>query len=87
MGTDQELMQLEMEVGHLEEERFRQANKIAGLERVVHSASEEIMEKKEFTNNTIHALSLEIRTIKEMLEEVTNRESKVTSSFLELKLM
>lgn len=81
MGKDNELMELEMEMGHLEEERLRQASKIAGLERVVHSASEEIMEKNEFTNNTIHALSLEIRTIKEMLEEVTSRESKVTSSF------
>lgn len=85
MGNDQELMQLEMEVDHLEEERLRQASKIAGLERVVHSASEEIMEKKEFTNNTIHALSLEIRTTKEMLEEVINRESKVTSSFFIIK--
>ncbi len=77
MEAEQAIDQLESKVGQLERVRMKQAKRIATLKDEFSVKDLEINSKKESINNTIQALSSELRTTKGALEEVTKRERTV----------
>ena len=69
--------QLESKVGQLERVRQKQAKKIATLKEDFTVKDSEISMKKQSINNTIQALSSELKTTKAALDEITKRERQV----------
>lgn len=69
--------QLETKVGQLERVRQKQAKKLANLKEEFSQKDNEISIKKQSINNTIQALSSELKTTKAALDEVTKRERQV----------
>ena len=68
---------MESRVGQLEHVNEKQARKIAGLQGEVQTTGHSLAEKRQTANNTIHALSSELRTTKGALGEISKRERQV----------
>ncbi|KAI0225840.1 hypothetical protein LSAT2_023409 [Lamellibrachia satsuma] len=68
---------LESRVGQLEHVNEKQARKIAGLQGEVENTGQTLVEKRQTANNTIHALSSELRTTKGALGEISKRERQL----------
>ena len=75
--AEHELEALESKVGQLERVREKQAKKIEGLKGNLEYKDAEVANKKQSINNTIQALSSELRTTKAALDEVTKHERQV----------
>ena len=65
-------------VDQLERMKHKQAHKIATLKEEVEIREQDATGKKEVTNNTIQALTSELRTTKQALGEITERERTVS---------
>ena len=70
---------MESRIGQLEHVNEKQARKIAGLHGEVENTGQTLAEKRQTANNTIHALSSELRTTKGALGEISKRERQVKS--------
>ena len=79
LEAENALDHLESKVGQLERVRQKQAKKIATLKEDFNMKDSEITMKKQSINNTIQALSSELKTTKAALDEITKRERQVSS--------
>ena len=78
MEQERELENLEAKVGQLEHVRHRQARKIATIKDNLSEKEEHSEKSRSITQNTIHALTSELRTTKQALDEITQRERQVS---------
>jgi len=76
-----EISRLESEVSRLEDVRIQQETSIQHLHDTVGKTSEEHGRKQDQAAHTVHALTSELRTTKQALEDVTKRERQVFGSF------
>jgi len=74
-----EISRLESEVSRLEDVRIQQETSIQHLHDTVGKTSEEHGRKQDQAAHTVHALTSELRTTKQALEDVTKRERQVNS--------
>lgn len=77
LAQEQELDSLEAKVGQLEHVRQKQASKISNLKDEVEMTTSEVERKRSSVQNTVQALSSELRTTKLALDEVTKRERQL----------
>ncbi|XP_013406676.1 coiled-coil domain-containing protein 170 [Lingula anatina] len=77
MEQEKELAGLEKTVSELEKIRHKQAKKIAGLKNDFEATENEFAEKKSSSLNTVQALSSELRTTKQLLEDTSKRERQL----------
>lgn len=77
LESDKRIEQLELKIAQLEELRDRQASKIASLQNLVKGNVHQTSKKDEVSSNTIQALTSELRTTKQSLEETTKREHQL----------
>ena len=77
MAQENEIENLEAKVGQLETVRQRQASKLHNMKDSLDGTLSKFDEKKSQTQHTIQALSSELRTTKQSLEDITNRERAV----------
>ncbi|ELU12895.1 hypothetical protein CAPTEDRAFT_173947 [Capitella teleta] len=77
METEHLLEELEGKVGQLERIREKQAKKIIEMKENLQMTESKYGEKTSSSNNTIHALSSELRTTKSSLEDISNRERQL----------
>jgi hypothetical protein len=75
--NQREIERLEAEVRRLEGLRREQTNSISSLEKSMKSKTDSSDRKQETAANTISALTSELRTTKQALEDVTIREQQV----------
>ena len=69
--------ELSSQLDKLERIREKQAIKIADLKGEVDATSHTMQEKKALASNTVQALSSELRTTKQALDQITKRERQV----------
>jgi len=77
-----EISRLESELRRLKDVRMQQETSIQQLHDTAGKTSEEHGRKRDQAAHTIHALTSELRTTKQALEDVTKRERQVDSYFI-----
>ena len=77
MEQEREIEQLESKVGQLEHVRSKQADKIASLKEHSEYLDQEFHSKRSKVETTVQALTRELKTTKQALDEVTQRERQV----------
>lgn len=77
LQSEQRITELEARIAELEAVRGQQSDKIASLKDLVKSNSGHTAKKDEIAANTIKALTSELRTTKQALEETSKRENQV----------
>jgi ABC-type transporter Mla subunit MlaD len=78
LERDKDLEHLQIRVVELERVRSEQASKIASLLGNVDDVNREFTDKREVANNTIAALTSELRTTRTALDDTQKREQQVT---------
>jgi len=76
-NSQREIERLESEVRRLDELCRQQAAKLSDLDHSFSATTTKIERKREETANLISALTSELRTTKQALEDVTSRERQV----------
>jgi chromosome segregation ATPase len=74
---EQDVERLEVELHRLEQIRQQQASSLGSLQETVSTATHEHSRKHDQASNTISALTSELRTTKQALEDVTKREQQL----------
>lgn len=77
LQSDRRIEELEAKIAELEEFRQKQSGKIVNLEDRVKTGSHQTAKKDEIAASTIQALTSELRTTKQSLEETTKREHQL----------
>lgn len=77
LERDKDLEHLQIRVVELEQVRSEQASKIASLLGNVDDVNREFTDKREVANNTISALTSELRTTRTALDDTQKREQQV----------
>jgi len=78
---EQEISRLLSEVSQLVDVRTQHETSIQRLQQSMSQASQDHESKRDQASHTIHALTSELRTTKQALEDVTKREHQVDSVF------
>lgn len=79
MEQRKEIEELVAQVDELENVRKKQAHKIKHLKDEVELTSQQTQEKRLVSDNAVQALSSELRTSKNALNAIQNREKQVLS--------
>jgi predicted methyltransferase MtxX (methanogen marker protein 4) len=78
MEQKREIEELVAQVEELEDVRKKQSHKIKNLKDEVEVSSQHHQEKRLVSDNAVQALSSELRTSKNALNAIQNREKQVT---------
>lgn len=77
MEQNREIEDLEQNITELEKIRHKQAKKIATMKHHVTGFTQEVEEKRTISENTVQALSDELRTTKARLDDTAQRERQL----------
>ena len=71
-----------MDIDKLQNSRDKQAVKISSLQDKIHSVDDEANRNLNSSDNAVRTLSNEVRFLKSSLEQITEREHRVSRSLL-----
>lgn len=77
MEKDKAILQLETKVGQLENVRHKQSQRIEALKSTVDEKEALVNEKKALAQDSLHALTKEVRNLKTAIRDLRQRERKV----------